>query len=93
MSFKPRWTEEAEGKFRELQAAATASLLNRQKNRKAKATKVEECVRLLLENPKHPGLNTRTTENPRCSKLTCRIERLAPIEFSGAMARRKAKSH
>jgi hypothetical protein len=39
--------------------------LNRQKNRKAKAaraeglfTHIEKCVRLLLENPRHPGLNT-----------------------------------
>jgi hypothetical protein len=61
----PRWTEEADAKFRELQAVAAASLLNRQKNRKAKATKteglfkqIEKCVHLLLENPRHPGLKT-----------------------------------
>ncbi len=65
MPFSPRWSEEADGKYRELQAAALASLQNRLKKRKAKATKaeglfkqVEKCVRLLLENPRHPGLNT-----------------------------------
>jgi tRNA A37 N6-isopentenylltransferase MiaA len=65
MSFAPRWTEEADAKFRELQAAAEAALLNRQKNRRAKAAKaeglfkqVEKCVRLLLDNPRHPSLNT-----------------------------------
>jgi hypothetical protein len=65
MPFGPRWTEDADSKFRELQAAAAASLLKRQKNRKAKAAKaeglfkqLEKCVRLLLDNPRHPGLNT-----------------------------------
>ena len=36
MAFAPRWTPEAEVKFRELQAAALASLQNRQKDKKAK---------------------------------------------------------
>lgn len=65
MAFTPQWTEEADEQFRELQAAAAHSLENRKKSRKAKASKaeglfkqVEKCVRLLLENPKHPGLNT-----------------------------------
>jgi hypothetical protein len=65
MAFTPRWTEEAASKFRELQAAAAASLQKRQRDRKAKATRaeglfkqVEKCVRLLHENPKHPSLNT-----------------------------------
>src|SRR5258708_27536246 len=65
MAFAPRWTEEADAQYRELQAAALASLLNRQKKKKAKASKaeglfkqVEKCVRLLLENPRHPGLST-----------------------------------
>ncbi len=74
MTFKPRWTEEAASTFRELQDAAAASLQNRLKNKKAKASKaeglfkqVEKCVRLLLEKPKHPGLNTHefdSIENP-----------------------------
>ena len=65
MAYTPRWTEEADATFRELQAAAVTSLQNRQKNKKAKATKaeglfkqVEKCVRILLQDPKHPGLNT-----------------------------------
>jgi hypothetical protein len=36
VAFAPRWTPEAEVKFRELQAAALASLQNRQKDKKAK---------------------------------------------------------
>lgn len=65
MAFAPRWTDEAAAMFNELQAAAVASLQNRQKVKKAKASRaeglfkqVEKCVRLLLHNPKHPGLNT-----------------------------------
>jgi hypothetical protein len=65
MAFKPIWTEEADANYRALQAAALASFQNRQKNKKAKATKAEglfkqaeKCVRFLLENPKHPGLKT-----------------------------------
>lgn len=74
MAFKPKWTEEAAAKFRELKAAAEASLKNREKDKKVKASKgeglfkqVEKCVRLLLENPKHPGLKTHeydSIENP-----------------------------
>jgi hypothetical protein len=65
MAFTPRWTEEADATYRELQGAAEASWKQRQKLRKSKASKaeglfkqVEKCVRLLLENPRHPGLNT-----------------------------------
>lgn len=65
MAFAPRWTPEAEAKFLELQAAALTSLQNRQKNKKAKASKaeglfkqVEKCVKLLLQNPRHPSLQT-----------------------------------
>jgi len=65
MPFTPRWTEEADATFRKLHAAALASLQKRRRNKKVKASKseglfkqVEKCVRLLLENPKHPGLNT-----------------------------------
>ena len=65
MAFTPKWTEEADARFRELQAAALTSLQNRRKNKKAKASKVEslfkqveKCVSLLLDNPRHPGLNT-----------------------------------
>ncbi|MFO0782317.1 MAG: hypothetical protein U0636_01350 [Phycisphaerales bacterium] len=65
MAFTPMWTEEADATYRELQAAALASLERRQKIKKAKARKaeglfkqVEKCVRLLLDNPKHSGLHT-----------------------------------
>lgn len=65
MGFSARWTEEASIQLRELEAAASASLRNRQKNEKAKASKAEgllkqvaKCLRLLLENPRHPGLRT-----------------------------------
>lgn len=65
MPFVPRWTEEAIANFRRLEAAAAASLQNRTKHRTAKASKaeglfkqVEKCIRLLLDNPRHPGLNT-----------------------------------
>lgn len=65
MPFTPRWTAEAEANYVRLQQDAQASLQNRQKNKKTKATKVEglfkqvdKCVRLLLANPKHSGLNT-----------------------------------
>ena len=65
MPFAPRWTAEAAATYSRLQAEALASLQNRQQNHKAKAVKaeglfkqVEKCVKLLLDNPRHPGLNT-----------------------------------
>lgn len=72
MSFNPRWSAEADEKFRALQAAATASLQNRNTNRKAKAApaeglfkQVEKCLRLLLDNPRHPGLQTHEYQSIR----------------------------
>ena len=74
MAFTPRWTLEADATFRKLQAAAAASLANREKRKDAKTSKgeglfkqVEKCVRLLLDNPRHPGLNTHeydSIDNP-----------------------------
>src|SRR4029079_16374290 len=65
MAFTPVWTEEAEANYMNLQAAAIASLRNREKNAKAKPSKaeglftqLEKCIRFLLENPRHPSLNT-----------------------------------
>ncbi len=65
MAFRPRWTQEATTAFEKLQAKAAASVRNRAQKGKTKATKaeglfkqVEKCVRLLLENPRHPGLQT-----------------------------------
>ncbi len=65
MPFKPRWTDEATAQFKKLQAAASASSEKRARNPRARASKaeglfkpVEKCVRLLLGNPRHPGLQT-----------------------------------
>lgn len=65
MPFTPKWTEEATDTYNELQRAAADALASRTKSKKKKSTKaeglfkqVEKCVRLLLQNPKHPGLNT-----------------------------------
>jgi hypothetical protein len=63
--FAPRWTAEADATYRRLQQDAQRSLQNRQRDKKTKAGKaeglfkqVEKCVRLLLNDPKHPGLQT-----------------------------------
>ena len=80
MAFAPKWTEEANAKYLQLGEAAASSLQNRRKGKKGKASnaakasraeglfkQVEKCVRLLLENPKHPGLHTHeydSIENP-----------------------------
>lgn len=74
MAFTARWTEEAAATFEALRAAAEDSLVKRAKSKKLKASKaeglfkqVEKCVRLLLENPRHPGLQTHefhSIENP-----------------------------
>ena len=65
MAFRPRWTREATTAFEKLQAKAAASVRSRTQKRKTKASKaeglfkqLEKCVRLLLENPRHPGLHT-----------------------------------
>ena len=74
MPFALVWLEEPTGAFNELEAAARKSLENRQKHRKAKASKQEglfkqvvKCVELLQANPRHPGLQTHeyaSIENP-----------------------------
>ena len=74
MAFTPRWTLEAEATFQKLQSAAAAALANREKRKHAKPSKgerlfkqVEKCVRLLLDNPRHPGLHIHeydSIENP-----------------------------
>jgi hypothetical protein len=107
MAFRPRWTEEADSKFRELQEAATASLLNRQKNRKAKAARaeglfkqIEKCVRLLLDTQDtrasiHTNTtrsNIRTIRNLKFSKRTCKTRRQVPTGSSGATGHKKVRS-
>jgi hypothetical protein len=63
--FALKWTDEASSQYDQLQQTAEASLANRQKNAKSKATKAEglfkqvhKTIELLASNPKHPGLQT-----------------------------------
>ena len=65
MSFSPVWTEEAAGIYQDLRANAQSALLSRDKSDKKKSSlqeglfkQVKKCIDLLLENPRHPGLNT-----------------------------------
>jgi hypothetical protein len=65
MPFTARWTEEAAAQYEAIQAKAADSLRKRSKAKQANSSKaeglfkqVDKCVRLLLENPKHPGLST-----------------------------------
>lgn len=68
------WLEDSADTFHHLQEAARKSLDNRQKSKKAKASKQEglfkqivKCVELLQSNPRHPGLKTHeyhSIENP-----------------------------
>ena len=65
MAFKLRWTPGATDTFKVLQAASDAARKNRGQKPSKKASKVEglfkqleKCVRLLTENPRHPGLQT-----------------------------------
>ncbi|MEX0715582.1 MAG: hypothetical protein WD066_03305 [Planctomycetaceae bacterium] len=77
MPFSEQWTEVARAKYDELREKAERSLRNRTKSGKKKKTKstkseglfkqVHKTLRLLLDNPKHPGLNTHEysrIENP-----------------------------
>ncbi len=81
MSFNPVWTEEADAKYTELREAANASLQARQKNKKQKAAKseglfkqVHDCIQKLLNNPRHPGLNTH-----KCDSLEHPYDSSAPV--------------
>jgi hypothetical protein len=65
MPLRGRWTAEAQKKFEQLQAAAASAVEKRKKQGKTSSSKpeglfkqVEKCVRLLLDNPRHPGLHT-----------------------------------
>jgi hypothetical protein len=65
MPFTARWTKEAQSQYEAIQAHAAESLRKRKPGKKTKSSKaeglfkqVDKCVRLLLENPKHPGLQT-----------------------------------
>ncbi len=65
MTFSPIWTNEAAEVYRELKAKAETALEGRRKSGKTKSSRqeglfkqVKKCIDLLLENPRHPGLNT-----------------------------------
>lgn len=65
MAFRPCWTPEATTAFDKIQAAAVVARRSSAKkgsNRAAKAEglfkQVQECARLLLEDPRHPGSHT-----------------------------------
>lgn len=63
--FSLRWTPEASAEYSRLREKAAASLRRRTGKQRAKATRdeglfkqVHKCVSLLIENPRHPGLQT-----------------------------------
>jgi hypothetical protein len=65
MAFKEKWTAEAATTYGDLRTRAKTAFDNRQKKKVKKSSpieglfkQVEKTVRLLLENPKHPGLKT-----------------------------------
>jgi hypothetical protein len=65
VAFTAVWAIPAAEQYRKLKADVEASVRARKANKKAKATKAEglfkqvhECIQKLLNNPRHPGLNT-----------------------------------
>lgn len=65
MSFTPQWTDEAHQTFERLKQDAERAQAGRKKSKKTKASKQEglfkqvaKTVRLLMANPRHPGLRT-----------------------------------
>ncbi len=63
--FELVWTVTAASSFEQLRAKAQASVENRAKSKRAKATKDEglfkqvvKCITHLQSNPRHPGLQT-----------------------------------
>jgi hypothetical protein len=65
MTFSPRWTDEAAEVYSDLKSKAEAALAARKKSGKSKSSRqeglfkqVKKCIDLLLENPRHPSLNT-----------------------------------
>ncbi len=74
MTFSPVWTEDAWEAYDDLKLEAQASLRSRKRSGKKKSSRqaglfkqLNKCIDLLLENPRHPGLNThefRSLLNP-----------------------------
>lgn len=65
MVFDLRWAIQARETYDTLKAEAEAALTNREKAGKTKSSKqeglfkqVHKCIKLLRENPRHPGLET-----------------------------------
>lgn len=65
MAFAPYWSDEAQETYDRLKRSAEAALQHRKKSGKSKSSKeegqfkqVHKCITLLLENPRHPGLQT-----------------------------------
>jgi hypothetical protein len=67
MSFQPRWTPEAKGTFQQLEAAAKRG----SESRRGLFKQVAKTVKLLLNDPRHPSLQTHefhSLTNPFDSK-------------------------
>jgi hypothetical protein len=70
MEYKLVWTPAAEDTYRKLSAAAKTALVGRKRSSRKKSSRAEglfkqvsKCVRLLQENPRHPGLQTHEFES------------------------------
>lgn len=65
MSFNLVWTKTADATFRQIESDARAAYENRKREKKTKASKQEglfkqvaKAIELLIENPRHPSLDT-----------------------------------
>lgn len=65
MPFRGRWTEEADAQFEKIRSKAAAACAKREQGKQTKTSKaeglfkqVDKCARFLLEDPRHPGLQT-----------------------------------
>ena|ERR1035438_3680052 len=70
--FKIKWLATASGQYKDLKNHAFESLMNRQTNKKTKASptegvfkQVHKCIELLEQNPRHPGLHTHEYDSIR----------------------------
>lgn len=70
MEFTLVWDRKAREAYNILRARAEASLRSREKSKRTKATRDEglfkqvgKCLRLLQQNPRHPGLHTHEFES------------------------------
>ena len=105
-NFTVKLSDEALNVRNKLRDEAKASLANRKKNKKAKASKQEGLYKQvaktisMLSNPRHPGLQTHeytSLQNPfekrgRCLRPMRRIKHRPHIESFGATAPQNARS-